>query len=104
MSLHDVTGIPAVSLQTESAFPKEHVIDILKNRFSLIYLLYDNDFDKEINWGREFGSKLRDKFKFLQIEIPEEYKSKDFSDLVKNHGEKNAKECIEELIDQALPF
>jgi hypothetical protein len=31
--------------------------------------LYDNDYDKEVNWGREFGEKIADKFNLMQIEI-----------------------------------
>lgn len=104
MSIKDITGIPTVSLQTESALPKEHVIEQLKQRFQCIYILYDNDFDKEINWGRQFGEKLENKFNLMRIEIPDKYKSKDFSDLVLNHGDKIAKECLIQLIDEALPF
>jgi hypothetical protein len=31
---------------------------LVKNRFDLIYVLYDNDFDKPVNWGRQFGEKF----------------------------------------------
>lgn len=104
MAITDVLGLPVVSLQTESALPKEHVLDQLKQRFKTIYILYDNDFDKETNWGRQFGKKLEERFNLMQIEIPDEYKSKDFSDLVLNHGEKVAKECLLKLIEESLPF
>jgi len=104
MSIVNITGIPAVSLQTESALPKENIIDELKSRFEKVYLLYDNDFDKEINWGRQFSNNLTSKFNLWQLEIPDKYKSKDFSDLVKNHGQKIAKECLIELINNAVPF
>ena len=104
MAITDVLGLPVVSLQTESALPKEHVLDQLKQRFKTIYILYDNDFDKDTNWGRQFGKKLEERFNLMQIEIPDEYKSKDFSDLVLNHGEKAAKECLLKLIEESLPF
>lgn len=104
MSITDVCGYPTVSLQTESALPKEHVLEQLKQRFKCIYVLYDNDFDKETNWGRQFSNNLVNKFNLWQLEIPDEYKSKDFSDLVLNHGEKVAKQCLEQLIAEALPF
>jgi len=104
MSIVNVTGIPAVSLQTESALPKESIIDELKSRFKKVYLLYDNDFDKEVNWGRQFSDNLTSKFNLWQLEIPDEYKSKDFSDLVNNCGQKIAKECLIELINNAVPF
>jgi len=103
MSIKNTIGIPAVALQSESMTPKESVIEQLKNRFKKIFILYDNDFDKEQNWGRIFGKKLADKFNFIQIEIDEEYKSKDFSDLVMNYGTKIATEHLLELIEEK-PF
>lgn len=102
MSIVSVTGIPAVSLQAEGVKPKQSVIDELQERFEDIYVLYDNDYDKSVNWGREFGKKLSSAHGFCQIEIEEAYKSKDFSDLVKNHGEKLSKKYLEELIER--PF
>lgn len=84
MSLNCMLDIPAVALQTESSNPKSHIIDELKERFDKIYLLYDNDFDKEVNWGQEFAIKLCDKFDFTNLIIPDIFESKDFSDLVKN--------------------
>lgn len=102
MSIRDVVGIPAVSLQTESAIPKEHVLEQLKSRFDTVYILYDNDFDKPVNWGRQFGQKIAEHFSLWQIEIGEELHVKDFSDLVKVHGEKIAREYLLELLK--VPF
>ena len=102
MSITGVTGIPAVSLQAEGVKPKLSVINELEERFESIYVLYDNDYDKATNWGREFGKKLSSEHGFCQIEIEEVHKSKDFSDLVMNHGEKFAKSYLEELIER--PF
>jgi len=102
MSIVSVTGIPAVSLQAEGVKPKPSVIDELCERFETIYVFYDNDYDKTVNWGREFGRKLSSAHGFCQIEIEEAYKSKDFSDLVKNHGEKLSRKYLEELIER--PF
>jgi len=101
MSIYDVNGVPAVSLQSETIKPKEHIIDELKSRFKHIYILYDNDYDKEVNWGREFSEKLAKEFDFIKIEIEDNLKSKDFSDLVKNHGEVFAKEYLNNLL---IPF
>ena len=102
MSIVSVTGIPSVSLQAEGIKPKYSVIDELQERFEDIYVLYDNDYDKTTNWGREFGKKLSSAFGFCQIEIEEMYQSKDFSDLVKNQGEELSKHYLEELIER--PF
>jgi hypothetical protein len=102
MAVVSATDYAAVSLQAESVYPKEQVIEELKSRFHYVFLLYDNDYDKPTNWGREFGRKLSDKFDICQIEIEEQYKSKDFSDLAKNHGQEVAKTCLENLT--AIPF
>lgn len=90
MSIKCVTGLNAVSLQTESAKPKEQIIEELQSRFTNIYILYDNDYDKEENWGRNFGLAMSNCFNTKQLEIHERYKSKDFSDFVKNKGEVDA--------------
>lgn len=88
------TGIPACSLQAESCMPKSKVVDELKQRFNKIYVLYDNDYKSEENHGRLLGKRLADTFDLIQIEIPEEYESKDSSDLYKNKG----KQCLQQVI------
>lgn len=90
MSIVSITGLPAVALQSEKVIPKPQVIQQLKDRFTNIYLLYDNDWNKEINYGREFGKKIAKEFDLIQIEIPdlitEKYEAKDISDLAKYAG------------------
>ena len=93
------TGIPTVSLQGEGYIPKEHVIQQLKDRFKTIYVLYDNDFNSDINNGRIFGRTLADKFGLTQIEIPEEFQSKDTSDLCLNWGRQTVKQVINQLTE-----
>lgn len=92
------SGIPAISLQAESYLPKEHVVQQLKDRFKYIYVLYDNDFQSEENHGRILGEIMANEFNLIQIEIPNEYKSKDTSDLCKNYGRQFVKKVIFELI------
>ena len=92
------TKIPATGLQCESYLPKENVVQELKNRFKNIYVLYDNDFKKEENYGRINGKIFADTFGLQQIEIPNEYKCKDISDVAFNHGRKAIKEIIFNLI------
>jgi hypothetical protein len=104
MSITEQTGIPATGLQNEKIIPKENVLQELKNRFKTIYILYDNDFDKPVNWGRQFGQKFSEECDLRQIEIPDEYQSKDFSDLVENHGIEIARKVLFTLIDDSLPF
>ena len=103
MAIYDVCQIPAISLQAESVKPKKHIIDLLKERFEHIFILYDNDYDKDVNWGREFGLKLAEEFGLIQLEINEDLQSKDFSDLVKNHSKFIAKEYLENNIKE-IPF
>lgn len=98
LCLWENTGIPSISLQGEGYIPKEHVVQQLKNRFSNIYILYDNDYEHEVNNGRKYGKTLSEKFNLIQIEIPESYKSKDPSDLYKNHGKSILIEVINNLI------
>jgi hypothetical protein len=104
MSIVNTTGIPAVSLQTESSKPKAVIIDELKSRFDIIYLLYDNDFDKEVNWGRSLSIELSNLFNLSRLEIPDKYQSKDFSDLIKNKGKKEANNILNDLIINYIPF
>lgn len=92
-------NIPSICLQAESTGPKEHVVYQLIERFRNIYILYDNDFKSEKNWGRINGEKLSSKFNFKQIEIPMIYQSKDPSDLFRNHGEKVFKEILNKLLN-----
>ena len=93
-------GIPATSLQAESLDPKSNVIQQLKDRFDRVYILYDNDFKNATNVGRINGAKLAKLFDLIQIEIPEIYKSKDPSDLYKNHGKEEFLKILNELIDK----
>lgn len=101
------TGIPSVSLQGEGYVPKEQVVSELKGRYKNVFILYDNDFNSEVNHGRYFGKNLSEKFNLIQIEIPEEYKAKDTSDLCKLYGRKCVNEVINNLVyahKDDLPF
>lgn len=92
-------NIPSICLQAESTGPKEHVVQQLIERFKNIYVLYDNDFKSEKNWGRINGEKLSLQFGFKQIEIPQIYQSKDPSDLYKNHGINIFKSVLNKLLN-----
>ena len=92
------TGIPSCSLQAESYLPKEHVVNELKKRFKNVFVLYDNDFDKEVNVGRIAGSKLAEQFGLKQIELPDYLHIKDSSDLCKRDGRNKVKTTINNLI------
>ena len=91
------TGIPSLCMQGEGYIPKEHVVQQLKDRFEVVYVLYDNDFQSDINNGRLFGQSLANRFGLKQIEIPIEWKCKDVSDLCFNWGRDIVKQVINEL-------
>lgn len=102
MSIYEVTGYPAVSLQSEGILPKHHVFTQLDERFRTIYSLYDNDFDSEQNWGKIFGDKISKEFGLIECYIPDRYKIKDFSDLVKSLGKDKANEILNNEV--LMPF
>jgi hypothetical protein len=104
MSIRDVTGIPSVALQTENSKPKDKVIDELKQRFNLIFVLYDNDFDKETNWGKIYSDEICKNYNFIQLEIPLNYTAKDFSDFVELYGQEKAKKFLLKLCSEHIPF
>jgi len=91
-------SIPACSLQAESYLPKEHVVEELKNRFTNVYILYDNDFDKKENWGEHLGAKMSEKYGLTQLHLPIELKAKDVSDLCKMYGRNTVNKTINLLI------
>lgn len=102
MSIVSITGIPATALQSENVKPKEHVFNELRERFSEIYLLYDNDWDKETNWGEMLGDELYDAYDFdHRIKIPDGAKCTDFAEIVTTYGVERAKRFID---NHLLPF
>jgi hypothetical protein len=102
MCLYEVAKLPSVAMQSENVLPKRHVFEQLQSRFTDIELLYDNDYDKDPNWGRIFADKFAKEFGLVDSFIPDKYKSKDFSDLVKNVGQENAKHIL--FYETLLPF
>ena len=96
MAINEVLGYHAAALQSENVLPKKHVFKELEERFNTIIIFYDNDYDKEENWGQIFAKRLEEFTNCFNFYLPEKYESKDFSDLIKNYGEKAAKEIFEE--------
>jgi len=102
MALYEVAKLPAIAMQSENVLPKRHVFRELEIRFADITLLYDNDFDKEPNWGRVFADKFAKEYGLVDCFIKTEYQSKDFSDLVKNYGKEKAEHIL--LYETLIPF
>lgn len=100
MSIVSTTDYSAIACQAESVVPKSHIVDQLRNKSKQLILLYDNDFDKEENWGLNHVKKLSEKFNIPYILIPEEYQCKDYSDLVKKYGKEKASLILKELIER----
>jgi hypothetical protein len=92
------SNIPSCSLQAESYLPKEHVVNELKQRFKKVYVLYDNDFDKPINYGDVYAKDLAKQFELIKLKLPDELLIKDTSDLCKRDGRKQVKQTINNLI------
>jgi len=89
-----VLGYPSFALQSEMLVPGEETIQEAQARFEEVIVLYDNDFDNERNPGQTMAVKICQKYKLGNIVIPSYYKSKDISDLIKNHGLQIAKDVI----------
>lgn len=99
------TGIPCCSLQAESYLPKESVMNELKRRFKHIFILYDNDYTKDKNYGEIQGKRIAETFGITQLSLPTILESKDPSDLCKNNGSQGrriVRQTILELIRVAL--
>ena len=89
-----VLNCPAIALQSEMFMPDEDTISDLKRRFKEVIVLYDNDFDKEVNAGQEMAEKICRKYQLTNLIIPSYYRSKDISDLIKDHGLEIATDVI----------
>jgi len=90
-SLKDVmcltaAGYNSIAMQSEMQIPEEKLISELKQRFQTVDILYDNDFEKQVNPGQTMARKLCDLYGFKNICIPDKFKSKDPSDLVNKVG------------------
>lgn len=88
MCLWENLGVPAMSLQGEGYIPKPQVMKQVFDTFKTVYLWYDNDYSHtNDNPGQDNAKKLIEMYPQLKnICIPSEFKSKDPSDLFKNHG------------------
>ena len=104
MCLYDM-GHPAIALQSEMQMPDEKLIKDLKNKYECIILLYDNDFDNPNNPGQTMANKIKERYYSEHVQnicIDISYKSKDISDLIKNHGIKKAIHFMEKMIENKL--
>ena len=89
-----VLGFPSFALQSEMLMPSNETITESKERFEEVIVLYDNDFDKKRNAGQEMAEKICREYNLTNLVIPSYYRSKDISDLVRDHGLDTAKDVI----------
>jgi hypothetical protein len=90
-------GIPAIALQSESMMPHPKLIKHLRGRFDEIVVLYDNDM-KTPNPGQEMAGKIVEEYGLRNVCLPDMYRSKDPSDIVKTVGFQEASDVIKKLI------
>ena len=93
-SLKDVmclyaAGYHSIAMQSEMQIPDEKLISELKERFNIIEILYDNDFNKLDNPGQTMAKKICDLYGFNNICLPKTFESKDPSDLVSKENSFN---------------
>lgn len=74
-------GIPSTCLQGEGYYPKDKIINQVKQRFEKIYVLLDND-----DTGKKFGHSLAERYDLVYLEINNEFETKDPSDFFKKYG------------------
>lgn len=89
-----VLGYPSFALQSEMLVPGEETITEAKARFKEVIVLYDNDFDNPRNPGQTMAAKICDTYGLDNLVIPSYYRSKDISDLIRDHGLQAAKDVI----------
>lgn len=95
----NVLGYEAIALQSEMQMPDANLIKQLHERFNVVAVLYDNDFEKDANPGQTMANKICAEFNLINVILPAHYKSKDISDLMKDHGI----EVAEKIVQIQLP-
>ncbi len=91
MSLYELYHIPAIAVQSETCYIKETVIAEYNSRFAKVITLFDND-----KQGREQADAYYRIYHIDPVFIPEEYKAKNFTDLVYNLNINN--DCTKQII------
>ena len=89
-----VLDYPSIALQSEMLMPGQSTIEEAQARFEEVIVLYDNDFDNPRNPGQTMAVKICEKYGLDNLVIPSYYRSKDISDLIKDHGLQEAKHVI----------
>ena len=89
-----VLDYPSIALQSEMLVPKESLIQELKERFQQVIIFYDNDYLNPNNPGQAMAEKICAKYQLKNLCIPDKYREKDISDLIKSYDLQTAKNVI----------
>jgi len=95
MSIHDCLEIASIGLQSESVTMKDSVMDEYKSRFKKVVCLFDND-----EAGKKLSKSFTEKYNIPHFFVPELPGVKDFSDLVKSLGIKEAVKIIKTKLNK----
>jgi len=95
-------GYHAIALQSEMQLPNEKLIFELKNRFDKIDVLYDNDFNNINNPGQTMAKKICELHGLKNLCLPNKYKCKDISDLIKSVGIDVTYTLLKNLINEKI--
>lgn len=90
-------GFYAVAPSNENVFIPEHIFEDLKSRFKNVIIFYDNDFDKDQNWGILFAKKHSERYDIPYIVLPDNTE-KDPSDFSKSFGRTKLTYTIKERL------
>lgn len=85
-------GMPAIYVQSETTGLSSTAQEVLKNRFTHIYICFDND-----NAGLLDGESLSSKTGFQNVVLPSFKGSKDISDFYKLYGKEEFIKTIKPL-------
>lgn len=93
-------GFYAVAPSNENVFIQKHIYEELKKRFKYQVIFYDNDFNKDKNYGELFAQKHSKKYDVPYIMLPNNTE-KDPSDFSKSYGRKELINVIKESLKYA---
>jgi 5S rRNA maturation endonuclease (ribonuclease M5) len=85
--------VHSIALQSEMQLPSRMLMQVLRQRFKKIVILYDND-----NPGQTMANKICNEYQLDNLHIPRDWGAKDVSDAVVVHGFSKVKQFIYEKI------
>lgn len=92
-------GYNAISIQNEGIIIPDKIIEYLNIYYKRIYVFYDNDYDKQKNWGQLAAKKLISEHPhLLNRKIDGRYKVTDISDFIKKYDKEKTINILKQLI------